>query len=53
MVVGKFQPTVGRVDFEGKPLPEKMYKAAEEMAKKDAMPGFTVSNQKHLLYWQV
>jgi sulfatase modifying factor 1 len=43
MVVGKFQPTFGRVDFEGKPIPEKIYKAAVQMAKKDAMPGFTVS----------
>ena len=43
MVVGKFQPTFGRMDFEGKPIPEKIYKAAVQMAKKDAMPGFTVS----------
>ena len=43
MTVGKFQPTVSRVGFDGKPLPEKMYKSAEEMARKDAMPGFTVN----------
>jgi len=43
MVVGKFQPTVGHVDFEGKPLPEKMVKAATAMAKKDAMPGFKIT----------
>ncbi|CAN5585041.1 hypothetical protein BH10BAC2_BH10BAC2_11150 [soil metagenome] len=46
MVVGKFQPIVGHVDFEGKPLPEKMVKAATAMAKKDAMPGFKVSITK-------
>ena len=46
MVVGKFQPTVGQVDFEGKPLPEQMVKAAEQMAKQDAMPGFTVTIKK-------
>jgi formylglycine-generating enzyme required for sulfatase activity len=43
MVVGKFQPTVGKTDFTGKPIPEKMYKEAVEMAEKDAMPGFTVN----------
>lgn len=46
MVVGKFQPTVGKVDFEGKPLPEKMVRAAEQMAQQDAMPGFSVAIQK-------
>ena len=43
MTVGKFQPTVSKVSFDGKPLPEKMYKTAEEMARKDAMPGFTLN----------
>jgi sulfatase modifying factor 1 len=43
MIVGKFQPTVGKIDFEGKPIPEKIYKAAEQMAKQDALPGFPVS----------
>jgi sulfatase modifying factor 1 len=42
MIVGKFQPTVGKKDFKGNPLPEKMIRASEEMAGKDAMPGFTV-----------
>jgi len=46
MVVGKFQPTVGKVDFEGKPLLEKMVKAAEQMAQQDAMPGFIVTIKK-------
>jgi len=46
MIVGKFQPTVGNVDFEGKPLPEKMVKDATAMAKKDAMPGFKVTITK-------
>ncbi len=46
MVVGKFQPTFGIVDFDGKPLPEKMVKASEEMAKKDAKPGFSVTIDK-------
>jgi formylglycine-generating enzyme required for sulfatase activity len=34
------------MDFAGKPLPEKMTKASEEMAKKDAMPGFIVNMKK-------
>lgn len=42
VTVGKFQPTVSKVDFAGKPLPEKLYKTAEQMAKEAAMPGFTV-----------
>lgn len=46
MIVGKFQPTVGHVNFEGKPMPEKMVKDATLMAKKDAMPGFKVSITK-------
>lgn len=46
MVVGKFQPTVGKVDFDGKPLPEKMVKASEEMAKEDFMPGFNIEIEK-------
>ena len=45
-VVGKFQPTVGHVDFEGKPLPEKMVKDATALAKKDAMPGFNATITK-------
>jgi len=49
MVVGKFQPTVSRVNFDGKPFPEKMYKKAEQMATKDAMPGFKV-NIHHSYY---
>jgi formylglycine-generating enzyme required for sulfatase activity len=46
MVVGKFQPTVGKVDFEGRPLPEKMVKDATAMAQKDALPGFNVTITK-------
>src|SRR5688500_8546697 len=42
MIVGKFQPTVGKKDFRGNPLPEKLITRSEEMAAKDAMPGFTV-----------
>ena len=48
MVVGKFQPTFGSVDFEGEPIPEKIYNAAVQMAKKDVMPGFTVSIEQSL-----
>lgn len=39
MVVGKFQPTVGKPD---QGVPPEMYKKAKEMAAKAAMPGFTV-----------
>ena len=46
MTVGKFQPTVGNKDFRGAPLPEKLVKASEQMAMKDAMPGFTVNISK-------
>ncbi len=46
MTVGKFQPTVGTVDFAGKPLPEKLNEAAAAMEKKDAMPGFKVEIKK-------
>ncbi|WP_336518462.1 formylglycine-generating enzyme family protein [Pollutibacter soli] len=46
VVVGKFQPSVGKVDFDGKPLPEKMIKASEEMAKNDIMQGFEVKIEK-------
>ena len=42
MIVGKFQPTVGKKDFRGNPLPETLSRKSEEMAGKDAMPGFTV-----------
>jgi formylglycine-generating enzyme required for sulfatase activity len=42
MTVGKFQPAVSRVGFDGKPHPEKMYTTALEMAKKDSRPGFVV-----------
>src|SRR3954451_8527720 len=41
-VLGKFQPTVGNPEPGRKTLPVKMYKKANEMAKKDALPGFTV-----------
>jgi formylglycine-generating enzyme len=43
MIVGKFRPAVDSLGFDGKPLPEKMYKTALKMAKKDAMPGFRVN----------
>jgi formylglycine-generating enzyme required for sulfatase activity len=46
MIVGKFEPTVSKVDFKGKPLPEKLYRTAEEMAMKDARPGFTINIEK-------
>ncbi|CAN5180361.1 hypothetical protein BH11BAC6_BH11BAC6_07870 [soil metagenome] len=46
MVVGRFQPTVGKTQFDGKPLPEKLVKQAEAMAQKDAMPGFEVNITK-------
>lgn len=46
MLLGKFQPTVGKKDFSGTALPEKMVKASEEMAIQDAMPGFTVQIEK-------
>lgn len=60
MVVGKFQPTINRSAGFGRPpaqattsaaprpspLPESDYKLAEELAKKDAMPGFTVTISK-------
>jgi sulfatase modifying factor 1 len=46
MIAGKFQPTVGHVDFKGKPLPEKIVKDATAMAEKDAMPGFKVTLAK-------
>ena len=39
MVVGKFQPTVGKPD---QGVPPEMYEKAVEMTKKAAMPGFTV-----------
>ena len=40
MVVGKFEPTVGEP---GKSIPPEMYKKAVEMARRDRMPGFTVT----------
>lgn len=43
MVVGKFQPTVGKPDPARKTLPPVMYKLARKMAEKDAMPGFIVN----------
>src|SRR5438105_3085913 len=46
MIVGKFQPTVGKPEKNsgpGRPIPEEFYKIAAEMAKRDAMPGFTVN----------
>jgi formylglycine-generating enzyme required for sulfatase activity len=43
VTIGKFMPTVGKKDFTGRPLPEKLVKASEEMAMKDAMPGFHVN----------
>src|SRR5688500_15733697 len=46
MTVGKFQPTVGRVNFQGKPLTEQLNNAITEMARKDAMPGFTAEISK-------
>ena len=46
MTVGKFQPTVGKVNFDGKPLPEKLNETAAAMEKKDAMTGFTVEIKK-------
>lgn len=46
LVVGKFQPTVGKVDFEGNPLSEKLNNTAAQMAKQDAMPGFNVQISK-------
>jgi sulfatase modifying factor 1 len=46
MTVGKFQPTVGKVNFDGKPLPEKLNELAAAMEKKDAMPGFIVTIKK-------
>ena len=39
MIVGKFQPTV----FKTSQTPDSVYKVALEMAKHDAMPGFTVT----------
>ncbi|MCW3116262.1 MAG: hypothetical protein JWM28_344 [Chitinophagaceae bacterium] len=45
-IIGKFQPTVGYVNFQGQPLPEKLTAAATAMAKKDAMPGFTAEIRK-------
>ncbi len=39
MVVGKFQPTVGKSD---QGVPREMYEKAVEMARKAAIPGFTV-----------
>jgi sulfatase modifying factor 1 len=38
MIVGRFQPTVLKTSQ----LPDSIYKVALEMAKRDAMPGFTV-----------
>jgi formylglycine-generating enzyme required for sulfatase activity len=57
MIVGKFTPTVNQSDnFGGGPsntnrpkvraLPESDYLLAEEMAKKDALPGFLVNIEK-------
>ncbi|RYY11739.1 MAG: formylglycine-generating enzyme family protein, partial [Chitinophagaceae bacterium] len=46
MIVGKFQPTVGKTDFTGKPLPPKLVRTSEKMAAKDAMPGFKVTIAK-------
>jgi sulfatase modifying factor 1 len=43
MIVGRFQPTVGKKDFQGNLLPDKLIKASEEMGSKDAMPGFTAT----------
>lgn len=43
VTIGKFQPSVSNKDFTGKPLPEKLVKASEQLALKDAMPGFVVS----------
>jgi len=40
MIVGRYQPTVGKPSS---PREEPIYKLAEEMAKKDAMPGFNVN----------
>jgi len=39
MIVGKFQPTV----FKTSQTPDSVYKVALELAKHDAMPGFTVT----------
>src|SRR5918993_834305 len=46
MVVGKFQPVVSPLNFNGKPLPEKMVSTAQQLALKDHKPGFKV-NIKH------
>lgn len=45
MIVGKFEPTVGRPQPNEK-LPANYYNIAEAMAKKDAMPGFPVKIKK-------
>ena len=49
MTVGKFEPTVGKVNFDGKPLPEKLNEAAAAMEKKDAMPGFNVKSKNNFI----
>lgn len=46
MTMGRFQPAFGKVDFNGRPLPEKVYAAAMEMAQKDAMMGFRITISK-------
>lgn len=43
MVVGKFQPVVSPLGFNGQPLPEKMVTAAKQLALKDHQPGFRVT----------
>jgi formylglycine-generating enzyme required for sulfatase activity len=43
VIVGKFQPTVGKRDFAGAPLSEKLVRESERMALEDAMPGFIVN----------
>ncbi len=46
MSVGRFQPAVSPYNFDGKPLPRKMVTKARQLARKDALPGFTVQVKK-------
>lgn len=44
--IGKFQPTVGKLNFQGKPFPKKINDDVAVLSQKDALPGFTVKINK-------
>ncbi len=46
MTVGKFQPSVGRTDFSGKPFSADIIAAVDKAVQKATLPGFDVSISK-------